>query len=144
MLAASSDVFMAMFLDGKHQESQTNEVRIDDVDPKTLEKLLEYLYHDNIEDLDGLAYELICAADKYNMANLKAFATNSALKNLSIENVLSFLCLGELVNSDFLTQRAMEFASDHIEEVIRSDEWQSLSRNIVDQLFAEAIKYGRM
>ncbi|TRY75016.1 hypothetical protein TCAL_07038 [Tigriopus californicus] len=53
MLASSSDVFMTIiYPTNKHQESQTDQVHIDDFDLNALKKLLEYVYHDDIEHIE--------------------------------------------------------------------------------------------
>ncbi|TRY74609.1 hypothetical protein TCAL_00775 [Tigriopus californicus] len=144
MLAASSDVFMAMFSNESHQEVKCNEVHVEDVDPIAVEKLIEFVYNNEIEDFDGCAHELIYAADKYNMANLKTYAINNAVKTLSIENVCDFITLGELVQSEFLMKTALEFAFDHAEEVIKSDRLKNLSQNSLKQLFEAAIKFRKL
>ncbi|XP_059098952.1 speckle-type POZ protein-like [Tigriopus californicus] len=144
MLAASSDVFMAMFSNDGHQENKSQEVLIDDVNPNALEKLLEYVHSDNIADMHGDAHELIYVADKYNMANLRTFATNYAVTTFSIENVCCFLSLGELIQLEFLTRKAFEFVIEHADEVIKSDGWKSLSQNAMKRLLELTMKFAKM
>lgn len=112
MLAACSDVFKAMFLDC-NDETKVNEVPFTDVEPVVLEKLLEYVYSDTIDEMDGLTYQLIVAVDKYDMANLETFAVNHAIHNLTVENVCDFVTLADLIQIRPLIQSATEFACKH-------------------------------
>ena len=44
-------------------EDRTGVVEIEDIEAETLEKLLEFIYSDQIEDMDDHLYRLFYAAD---------------------------------------------------------------------------------
>lgn len=145
MLASTSEVFKAMFDNKGHQESKTDEVHIEDIDSATLEKLVEYVYTDNIEKMDGgFAHQLIDAADKYDIVNLKSFAINYAINALTAENVCDFLTLGELIQSQVLMQKALEFTCRHADEVLKCDGCESLSPTCWKKLFEAYVKFKNM
>jgi hypothetical protein len=74
-LAAHSDVFIGMFHSGMKEET-TGIIKIDDMNSKTTEALLEYLHTESVSNLDEVALELFKAADKYKITRL--MVTNSA------------------------------------------------------------------
>ncbi|TRY75438.1 hypothetical protein TCAL_09507 [Tigriopus californicus] len=139
MLAACSNVFDVMFTHDS-SEKETNEVIITDVQLKTLEKLLEFVYTDEIKDFEGLAHSLVYVADKYNMANLKTLAMNAAVRNLDTNNVSDYFALGELVQSEYLVQRASDFAFKNATKVMKSDGWKALSHESLRKLFVSISK----
>ena len=51
-------------------EDRTGVVEIEDIEAETLEKLLEFIYSDQIEDMDDHLYRLFYAADKYEVKGL--------------------------------------------------------------------------
>ena len=57
-------------LKAEMKESVTGMVLIQDVEEKTMEKLLEFIYSGKIEDTDGQLEMLLYAADKYEIPDL--------------------------------------------------------------------------
>ena len=51
-------------------EDRTGVVEIEDIEAETLEKLLEFIYSDQIDDMDDNLYRLFYAADKYEVKGL--------------------------------------------------------------------------
>ena len=64
-----STVFERM-LKAEMKESVTGVVVIQDVEEKTMEKLLEFIYSGKIEETDGQLEMLLYAADKYEITDL--------------------------------------------------------------------------
>jgi len=62
ILANKSPVFRRMLTSGM-VEDRTGVVEIEDIEAETLEKLLEFIYSDQIEDMDDHLYRLFYAAD---------------------------------------------------------------------------------
>ena len=57
-------------LKAEMKESVTGVVLIQDVEEKTMEKLLEFIYSGKIEDMDDQLEMLLYAADKYEINGL--------------------------------------------------------------------------
>ena len=68
-LATRSTVFKAAFGHEETEEAKTGRVVIKDVDPKTLEVLIKYIYTETVEEEDRTV-NLLSAADKYNLTGL--------------------------------------------------------------------------
>lgn len=139
MLAACSDVFDAMFSHDSN-ERKTNRVIIRDLKPNALRKFIEFVYSDKIENFNGLAHHLIYAADKYNIVNLKVLAVNEAVQKLTVQNVCDFISLGEMVQSEYLLERAYKFAHNKIGEIKKTNGWKTLPQESLRKLFESVAK----
>ncbi|RWS23168.1 roadkill-like protein [Leptotrombidium deliense] len=95
ILMARSKIFEAM-LTHDTLESINGQIVISDFKSETIEKMIHFLYTDEVEDNSTKDFELLLAADKYDLLNLKSFCINSILNNLSIDN-----CIDLMLKSDF-------------------------------------------
>jgi hypothetical protein len=69
ILALKSDVFKAMLYTNKCTENTTGTVRVDDIDAKTMNTMIKYLYHNKITYEEATDLDLIVAANKYNIVD---------------------------------------------------------------------------
>ncbi|CAG5075221.1 Similar to Tdpoz5: TD and POZ domain-containing protein 5 (Mus musculus) [Cotesia congregata] len=92
ILMIRSPVFAAMF---SHQlkENKENEITIPDMDPEVCEKLLEYIYTENVTGLDEIAEFLYEEADKYQLPALKELCEESFCRGVTVENAVKYLVL---------------------------------------------------
>ncbi|TRY75243.1 hypothetical protein TCAL_09496 [Tigriopus californicus] len=142
MLASCSEVFEAMFSQENSSEAISNEVKIEDIDPDTLEKVLDFVYKDKVVDFEGLAINLIYAAEKYNLENLKILAVQRAVQQINVMNVSEVLILGDRVQSNTLKEAAMDFILRNIQSVRSSAGWKELTQNfgnLVDEVLGELL-----
>lgn len=107
VLAVNSSVFKAMFK--LLAESKKREVKIYDVDGRTMTEVFRYIYIGEIQDIQTLAPKLMYAAEKYNLTNLKKICSATMLEDLTIENVIDYFELAENLNAKKLLNRCMHF-----------------------------------
>ena len=95
ILAARSEVFRAMFAHPM-QEQKENVVHIDDMTPKTVHHLLQFIYtgHTDISTWDEAA-ALLHAAEKYSLPRLKEWCILRLQEHVSVATVLHTLGLIE-------------------------------------------------
>ena len=55
------------------REAKTGVVVLQDIEGKTMEKLLEFIYTGKIEEIDNQLERLLYAADKYEVQDLVGF-----------------------------------------------------------------------
>ena len=108
MLKARSPVFKAMF---QHNtlESQTNVVKINDIEPKVLEEMLLYIHTDEYPNIKDLAKELLAAADFYQLDELKNGCQSFLCKTLNSENSIGILILSDKYSASKLKKDALKF-----------------------------------
>ncbi|XP_043484800.1 speckle-type POZ protein-like [Leptopilina heterotoma] len=91
ILASRSPVFLAMF---QHQfAEQNNNVTIVDIRFEIFEALLQYIYNCEIKDLNDIADELLIAADKYLIDELKFMCEKVLTSNMSKEKAANLLSI---------------------------------------------------
>ncbi|XP_043479764.1 speckle-type POZ protein B-like [Leptopilina heterotoma] len=95
ILTIQSPVFAAMF-NSKMSEELTSIVEIKDVKPEIFQQMLNFIYNVEVKDLDEVALELFCVAEKYQLEELKTNCINSLHKCLSAKTVFDTLEMADL------------------------------------------------
>lgn len=137
LLAARSEVFLAMFKN-EMKEKEEKKIEIPDIDGNILSKLLEYIYCGEIKSLDECAYEMLTAADKYQMKDLKTLCEHLLSSKLSTENAIKILLLADRHNCLKLKNQVIHFIIAHRTDIMKTTEFESLrnshSSMIIDLL----------
>lgn len=94
ILYEKSDVFARMLV-APMKESATNEVIIEDMEGAVVLELIRYIYTGSADNIDELAMDLIDAAEKYQLPDLKLTCVNACSKNMTKENVFRMLMLAD-------------------------------------------------
>ncbi|GIY28619.1 protein roadkill [Caerostris darwini] len=130
VLCARSPVFAAMFT-AQMKENTENKVHITDVEEPILRAMLVHIYTGKTEDLNvASAGDLLFAADKYQLEDLKQVCSDYLKENMTLENVLNTLVLGHLHNKD-LQACAMNFICEscvNISAIEETLEWKLLRK----------------
>ncbi|XP_065204315.1 speckle-type POZ protein-like [Planococcus citri] len=87
ILATRSSVFEKM-LCVDMLESKKNYIDITDMEPATFKEMLRYIYTGKVKNLDELAFELLPAADRFDLEELKIMCEGVLLKKLSPDNAV--------------------------------------------------------
>uniref|UniRef100_A0A1A9W5K7 BTB domain-containing protein n=1 Tax=Glossina brevipalpis TaxID=37001 RepID=A0A1A9W5K7_9MUSC len=103
-----SDVFAAMFQHDM-EESQINRIVVSDIDYDVLKEMLKFIYTDKAPNLDEMAHDLLAAADKYALENLKVMCEETLCTKISAENAAETLILADLHSATQLKAHAMDF-----------------------------------
>lgn len=109
IMSIRSPVFETM-METKMRESKENKATIEDIDGKALMELLRFLYSGRVENLDDVACDLLYAATKYDVPDLKPLCVSSLTKQLSPSNVIETMMLADLHNE----QELKSFCVDYI------------------------------
>ncbi|XP_035213940.1 speckle-type POZ protein-like [Stegodyphus dumicola] len=125
ILCSQSSVFCRMF-ETEMTESRNDQVEIPDVDSDIMHQMLLFLYTGNVEELsEETVIQLYGVAEKYDVSALK----NVCKLSVTVANVLKILQLAIMHHVDNLYQSALEFFSDHLQEIYSTDEWKERSDN---------------
>ena len=118
----------------------TSPIIITDVKPKVFRHLLYYVYGGDIsyEDCSGLEKELINAADKYGVTNLKLEAEVWYVHNkeITFDNVIDNLLYADAKNCALLKEAVMDFIVENKEIVIQQVSFQDVPDFYKDLLAA--------
>jgi hypothetical protein len=147
VLTARSDVFRAMFEHKDLIESIRGEIRVDDISPEAMEKMLEFMYLDSVAEVGPHAAELFVAADKYNITELKECMEDAMAKSLSVENVADVIILVHHHGcTGGLDKIAGEFAKRHMADVMMTESWSIIAksyRTVADNLVQFPVDFSR-
>jgi speckle-type POZ protein len=136
ILGARSRVFAAMM------KNKTNETEVTDVTPAAFRALLRFIYTGHCE-VGNLAKELLVAAKKYDMRELKDICAKELRRNLTVDNAVHLLILSDLHQANDLKYGAIRFINKNTEAVTKTPSWTSLTqthRHLIVELYCELIK----
>lgn len=107
VLAFRSSYFFGM-LTTDMKETQDNIVTVPE-DYIIMKEVLRFIYSNEVESLNLIACELVFAAEKYQLDDLKALCIDSIMESLSIQNVLNALLASDrLTKSEKLKHKCIE------------------------------------
>ncbi|GFS95074.1 speckle-type POZ protein B [Nephila pilipes] len=128
ILGARSPVFRAMFTNDM-REKVSECISIEDLDDDTVQRMLLYMYTD---ELEGLQWEsargLYAAADKYEILSLKKKCSSFLMANFCPLNACEVLILADMHSDDDLKTAVQDFILRHDKDIINSDAWKQLMK----------------
>ena len=117
-----SSIFAALCVLGEG-DNEKIPIQINDVKPDMFRLLLNYMYGGRLsdDDMKSHAREIIDAADKYGVVNLKLEAEVCFVEGttFTIENVMEHLSYAESKNCALLKEAVMDFIVDNKSDVIK-------------------------
>lgn len=123
ILAVRSPVFKAMF-QAEMIESKRNQVTITDIAPEIFAELLRFIYTDSVQGLDkNSLMGLLAAADKYDLAKLKAMCESALCDNIGEETVTEMLIAADLHRAEQLKRATIGFIERNT-GVMDSEKWK--------------------
>ncbi|CAD6208731.1 GSCOCG00003538001-RA-CDS [Cotesia congregata] len=128
ILMARSEEFFKLFT-VEMKESNEEFITLSDIEPKIFKSLLEFIYTDEVSDLDVVVESLLEAADKYLIKSLKNMCVESLIKLLKIDNAVRFLFLAKRYNAPQLLTLVSEFIVLNAENIIKSREYDIIKSN---------------
>jgi len=121
LLCLKSKVFEAMFNCGL-KESVNNEVEITDMKYDILQQLLFFLQNgylsENVKTDTNVASELIIAAEKYDLKDLKLICEEYLITNTTKENVIEHLKFAYLNNATVLKRYVLSLIKLHLRDLM--------------------------
>ncbi|XP_065203418.1 speckle-type POZ protein-like [Planococcus citri] len=106
ILVARSPVFKAMF-SHEMKEKQSNCIELQDITFPAFREMLRYIYTGKVQNLSILAADLLAAANKYDLKNLKAICENELCEKLSQSTAVSTLMLADMHHAENLKKQAL-------------------------------------
>lgn len=97
IIAARSPVFFKM-LTSDMEEAKQGWANVPDFDSIVMKEVLRFIYCNEVRDLNKIDYDLIFAAEKYQLDELKEICIDSMIAQLSSENVLKFAVIADHIS----------------------------------------------
>jgi len=124
ILVARSPVFRAMF---QHDtaEAQNKEIEMTDVEPEVAEQMLSYIYTGNLSHR-GREADLLAAADKYSLIELKEMCEDVLCRETNIETVLTMLVVADRHQAIKLKDVCVKFLVENCHTVVKQPGWREM------------------
>jgi len=123
ILSSRSEIFGAM-LEHNMKESETGEVEINDFNLRTMKAVVLYMYTGEVEQSQENAEQLMKAADKYGLEELKKSIEDELLEGVRIENAIDMFVLGDAVHADKLRATSKETIVRNAVAIVKIDGWK--------------------
>jgi len=123
MLMTRSTVFKSMF-QSNMVESQSNIIDIADMKPEVVSEMLQYIHTGNVLNIEKMPRDLLAAADRYQLAQLKTSCQEILIETLDIENCIPILILSDMHNALKLRRGALKFATENMKAISNLCDWK--------------------
>lgn len=130
LLEARSRYFRALF-DSGMEESQKNEVPIDDADPEIFRHYLEFLYTGlpPTNSLFKVAWDLLPLADRFGAATLKRKCEGAIISYVSPTTAIKALALAHAHCCSSLIQKCLPLIRKNLKSLTATAEWKEMKKN---------------
>lgn len=126
VLAARSSFFRQLF-----QESPSDTLKVEGVRLQIFMAVLKYLYTARIDVDPRLALEMVVAADRFGLSDMKAHCFGKIEQTFDDSNVCDILSLADQHGAESLKQACLRFIHDHYAAVMRSPSFKSLKKDLI-------------
>jgi len=136
ILTERCKVFEDMF-NSNTVENELNSIQIDDLDEDVFEALLFYIYSGHSPHISSMPRELLQAADKYGLENLKLLAEIELTKITDFNNVCELSNVAHTCNAKSLLEFTVKFVTDNFHAVTsggRYDKLHDMPEDALDQV----------
>ncbi|XP_044593884.1 speckle-type POZ protein-like [Cotesia glomerata] len=127
VLMARCPLFSKMF--SITMENKQEEIDIPDVDSATFYSFLEFIYIEEVIDLDDYAEALFEFASKYKLEELKKMCVKALYKALNIDNASRLLILAKECDALELLDYISEFIVINSGQIIDTPEYRSIGES---------------
>jgi len=108
------------------KENQENLVHLQDFDSDIVKEMLHFIYTDKVDNLDELAYDLLIAADKYNLEKLKKICAKHLITTITSDNTGDVLAVADIANCERLKQKTIEYIVSNPKNVSETESWDNM------------------
>eukprot|EP00058_Branchiostoma_floridae_P013544 XP_002599032.1 hypothetical protein BRAFLDRAFT_104272 [Branchiostoma floridae] len=129
VLVACSEYFRAMFCNVHHRESKEHKVTIHEVSPGALQLLVDYGYTSKVTITEDNAVKLLKGANFFRILPVRDACVTFISDNLSAEDCLQMLQLGNMLSCPDLEKRARAHAMKEFAAASETPEFLSLTKN---------------
>ena len=125
------------------EECVANEINISGRRPASLQRdsKVSVLWHSARVPQKNVSPDLLVAADKYGLDDLKNMCESSLASHLDAENVIEFLFLAEDTHCPSLLEKASVVFRSHFESFAQTDRLDELERH--PSLLKKLLKLGQ-
>lgn len=134
ILATRSPVFETMLVrDGIEKDESI--VNVDDINYDVLLEVMRFIYSGKVNDMEKILFELLAAAEKFNIEGLKLMCEETMAEKLDEKNAIEYLIKAEKNNAEFLKMKVLKFIAVNLQSVVKTPEFKSLGISHHDLMY---------
>ena len=107
-------------------ESRSNSLEINDIADDICEEMLRFIYCREVENLESNALDLLYAADKYAIEDLKLLCIQALIETFTFDTAAEMLIRANIYNSKLLKDNLLLFIKTYSREVFATEQWKQL------------------
>lgn len=136
VMAQNSCVFDTMFRSGM-SETKQNEMKLCDIDGKTMKEFVKFVYSAKISNLKELVFSLLYASEKYQVDKLKEICIVMMKDQLKVENVLETLNAAIVYRIKDLRRQCIEFIKLKFDELKDDESFNNLPNDLKEEIIKD-------
>lgn len=134
ILATHSVVFEKMF-EVDMKEKNESLVEIDDIKSEVLNEFFQYLYSGKVNDIEKMVCDLLYAADKYLVENLKDICEKIMSSRINMDNAINYLEIAEKNNAKKLKKNIITYIASNLKNFTDNSDFETFSVERPELLF---------
>ena len=95
-----------------------------DANADSNDHIVQYIHTGNFLNIEKMPRDLLAAADRYQLEQLKTSCQEILIETLDIENCIAILILSNMHNALKLMRGALKFATDNMKAISISCAWK--------------------
>lgn len=112
-----------------------------DITKDITEELLRYIYSDHIDNLDNLASQLLCLAERFSLQGLKELCERNLIETITPDNVASRLLVADEFSCEALKRAGLAYCEENVTVINKSLAWKMMEQ-VNPELFNEVCEAG--
>ncbi|KAJ8675313.1 hypothetical protein QAD02_011099 [Eretmocerus hayati] len=138
LLLSDYDVFVAMF-EHDMREKKENVIHIEDFEFEVILELIRFIYTGKVHNIGRIVQDLLIAADKYDIKELKTECTDYLCRTLSTHNVLQLMNFADQYNAEKLEKETFTFFTTHRKDVSKIPNFEARIKDMDADVRAKLI-----
>lgn len=135
ILTSRSRAFAKMFAaDRDGAERKHSLVPLKDVNFDVMQEVLRYIYTGKVSGNESMAVELLVAAEKYALTELKTICEKTLIDKLKFDNAFDLLLIAKTFNAKMIKAEVMDFIISRLEDYVNTTEFSELNVAIKNDL----------
>ncbi|XP_035731902.1 speckle-type POZ protein B-like isoform X1 [Vespa mandarinia] len=112
-----------------------------DISKDITEELLRYIYSDHVDNLDNLASQLLCLAERFCLQGLKELCERNLIETITPYNIANRLLLADEFGCEVLKRASLAYCEENLTVLNKSLAWKMMEQ-MNPELFNEVCETG--
>ncbi|XP_058803641.1 speckle-type POZ protein-like [Phymastichus coffea] len=134
ILSYRSPILAKMFKNEDEINDGHEVIFVSDIAYEVMIEFFRFIYANKVKNIEQLATQLLAAADKYDVVELKALCEKFLYERISIDNAIDYLILTDKYNTINLKPLTIEFIGAHHAEIARKPAFVDLNNSLMHEI----------